>query len=135
MAFAKTVKYTTPDGVDHDTAEAAHRHMFALNFSILGAATSSEFEATTADVAGIVPATKPLRDAVRDVYLEMWPRASKGKPREKKASTATAETPAAATEPVDPGPASETVAETQLESPPTDEHTSVVPLNKKRGSR
>ena len=77
MAFEKTIKYRAPDGTEHDTAEAAKAHMKAAAFGILGAATSSEFEACVTNPSEMIE----LRTALRDVFLAAWPRASKGKPR------------------------------------------------------
>lgn len=71
MAFEKAVKYRTPDGVEHESAEAAKAHMRGAMYGLLGSATSADFEDPEPE----------LRNAVREIYLLMWPRANAGKPR------------------------------------------------------
>ena len=39
MKFERSVQVRTPDGVDHPNTEAARKHMFALNYGVLGNAT------------------------------------------------------------------------------------------------
>jgi hypothetical protein len=88
MAFEKTVKYRTPDGVEHESVDAAKTHAFALHYGVLGQAISLDFEKLVAS-----PTKYPaLRDALREVYLRAFPRANTGKPRPRKAK----ETPALA---------------------------------------
>ena len=74
MAFEKTVKYRTSDGVVHELRDAAQALIRTLNYFVLGEATQADFEDPTPE----------LRDAVRAAYLEMWPRANKGQPRPRK---------------------------------------------------
>jgi hypothetical protein len=61
----------TPDGATHESVEAANAHMRGIFFETLG-------EATTVDFKDPEP---ELRNAVREAYLLMWPRADTGKPR------------------------------------------------------
>lgn len=88
MKFERSVQVRTPDGVDHPNTEAARKHMFALNYGVLGNATSADFERAVNEPESTDPVVLRLRDAHRDVFLEMWPRASKGKPRPPKADPA-----------------------------------------------
>ena len=88
MAFKKTVKYRTPDGVEHDTATAAKAHMLASNYGVLGQATSQDFEDAVKHPATENAALIAIRNAIREVYLLAWPRANVGKPRPRKATEA-----------------------------------------------
>jgi hypothetical protein len=74
MAFEKTVKYRTSDGVVHESRGAAQAHIRTFNYVVLGEATQADFEDPTPE----------LRDAVRAAYLEMWPHANKGQLRPRK---------------------------------------------------
>ena len=87
MSFETKRIIVTSDGKEHASADAAREHVRALNYGVLGNATSRDFEAAVSP-----PTDKPMdehifkvREAVRDVFLVMWPRASKGKSRPPKA--------------------------------------------------
>jgi hypothetical protein len=74
--FEKSVKVRTPDGVEHDSMAAANAHMAQQNFVILGNASEIDFRALV-DGGG----HDAIRSALRDVYLQAFPRATKGRPR------------------------------------------------------
>lgn len=85
MKLEKLLKVRTPDGKDHDTVEAARRHMWDLTLDLLGKMTRADFFAAVAAAnrqdAEIDETTREHREAIRDLYLATWPRAGKGEKR------------------------------------------------------
>lgn len=79
MKLERIARVRTPDGEEHENAGAARAHMQKASCKVLGNANAGHFELiadgeTSADL-------QPIREALRDVFLAAWPRASKGKPR------------------------------------------------------
>lgn len=77
----------TPDGVDHPNMEAARAHMFALNYETLGNASGQDFKDAVERPDPANEHQTKLRNAFRDVYLVMWPRAPKSKAARGSATT------------------------------------------------
>lgn len=88
MKLERTVLVRTPDGVDHPSTEAAKKHLFGLHLGVLGNATSKDFEDAVAFPNTENATLRDVREAVREVFLAMWPRASKGKSRTAKTDPA-----------------------------------------------
>lgn len=84
MKFEITKKVKTPDGVEHDSIEAARQHMWGANLDILAGASRGELEEAIAwqgETEEMPADVLALRHALREVFLAAWPRASKGQPR------------------------------------------------------
>lgn len=72
----------TPDGAEHATIEAANAHMRALAVKIVADAGEDDLRWAIAppekESEPQAAARETLRDAIRDLYLQVWPRAPKG---------------------------------------------------------
>jgi hypothetical protein len=86
MSITVTKTVTTADGVTHKNKEDAKKHIWGVHLTTLGEASAEDIEDAIDNPGN--PEVALLREAVREVYLRVWPRANLGVPRGKKSADA-----------------------------------------------